>query len=216
VAIEEGRYNALPGDVYVKGFIRNYAEYLGLNGSQLVSLYNDSLRPINAAAFPSAVHINVVKSNKFSIRLLIRSIFVITMLVIAGWTLYSWQLSSPGNFQQPQGSVAKTQEYPAFVPVGAESSASQIHSATKKPVILTAAFIDRCWTSVTADGIPVYQGIPRIGAIFTWEADRLIVVHLGNAGAVDLTLNGQRIGKAGERGDVVVKTFSAPAGQVIR
>jgi hypothetical protein len=45
--------------------------------------------------------------------------------------------------------------------------------------------------------------------MFTWEAERQIVVNFGNAAAVDLTFNGQPVGKIGERGDVVVKTFTA-------
>ncbi|MFA5926250.1 MAG: RodZ domain-containing protein [Parcubacteria group bacterium] len=37
--IEEGDYNSLPPDVYVKGFLRGYAEYLGAEPKKLISLY---------------------------------------------------------------------------------------------------------------------------------------------------------------------------------
>ena len=30
-ALEQGRYDVLPGEVYVKGFIRNYADFLHLH-----------------------------------------------------------------------------------------------------------------------------------------------------------------------------------------
>ena len=40
-ALEQSRYDVLPGEVYVKGFLRNYANYLGLDGSHLVQLYSD-------------------------------------------------------------------------------------------------------------------------------------------------------------------------------
>ncbi len=83
--------------------------------------------------------------------------------------------------------------------------------AGSRPVVLVARYSDRCWTSVIADGKTLYEGIPRIGETFTWEADRQIVVNFGNAAAVDLTFNGQSVGKIGERGDVVVRTFAAPA-----
>ena len=71
-----------------------------------------------------------------------------------------------------------------------------------------ARFSDRCWTSVIADGKSIYEGIPKNDEILTWQADRQIVVNFGNAAAVELTFNGQPVGKIGERGDVVVKTFS--------
>lgn len=38
-ALEEDRYDLIPGDVYAKGFIRNYANYLGLNGQELVDTF---------------------------------------------------------------------------------------------------------------------------------------------------------------------------------
>jgi transcriptional regulator with XRE-family HTH domain len=37
--IEEGEYESLPPDVYVRGFLRSYGEYLGLDPEKLVGLY---------------------------------------------------------------------------------------------------------------------------------------------------------------------------------
>ena len=38
-ALESGDHQALPGAVYTKGFLRNYADYLDLDGTELVALY---------------------------------------------------------------------------------------------------------------------------------------------------------------------------------
>ena len=38
--LEEGYYRDLPADVYVRGFLRSYAEYLGLNESKILRLYD--------------------------------------------------------------------------------------------------------------------------------------------------------------------------------
>ncbi len=38
-ALENGDYHSLPGAVYTKGFLRNYAEYLGLEPDELVAIY---------------------------------------------------------------------------------------------------------------------------------------------------------------------------------
>src|SRR5690348_18436191 len=40
-ALEEERWELLPGDAYVKGFLRTYADYLGLDGSLYVDEYNN-------------------------------------------------------------------------------------------------------------------------------------------------------------------------------
>ena len=42
-AIEEGRFQELPGNAYAIGFVRAYADYLGLDGSNVVSDYRDEL-----------------------------------------------------------------------------------------------------------------------------------------------------------------------------
>ena len=39
-ALEEERWELLPGDAYVKGFLRTYADYLGLDGSLYLDEYN--------------------------------------------------------------------------------------------------------------------------------------------------------------------------------
>jgi cytoskeletal protein RodZ len=40
-ALEEENFERFPGDTYIMGFIRNYADYLGLEPSELVSLYKN-------------------------------------------------------------------------------------------------------------------------------------------------------------------------------
>ncbi len=40
-AIEDGRYDALPGAAYAIGFLRSYAEFLGLDGEQMLRRYKE-------------------------------------------------------------------------------------------------------------------------------------------------------------------------------
>ena len=41
-AVENDEYDKTPGEVFLKGIIRNYGNYLGLNGSELVNEYKAS------------------------------------------------------------------------------------------------------------------------------------------------------------------------------
>ena len=58
VALEESDYQNLPGDVYARGFIRNYALYLGLSPEELIELYRrergqtDPIRIVPATSAP--------------------------------------------------------------------------------------------------------------------------------------------------------------------
>ena len=221
-ALEQSRYDVLPGEVYVKGFLRNYANYLGLDGSHLVQLYSDLKKPtLETAALAPAVaepaepvvkKVNAgttqsVDKKKWS------TVLVAVILAASALGLYFWQKSVapaaeiPGNTagSKTTGVTGPKQNPPVrAVPSAATSGAPSI----SRPVVLTARFSDRCWTSVIADGKTLYEGIPSNGASFTWEAERQIVVNFGNAAAVELTFNGQPVGKIGDRGDVVVKTFT--------
>ena len=42
-AIEDGRFEELPGNTYAVGFIRTYAEHLGLDGARVVERYRDEI-----------------------------------------------------------------------------------------------------------------------------------------------------------------------------
>src|SRR5690625_5151723 len=48
-AIEEQNYDVLPGSFYVRAFIKNYAENVGLNPDDILEMYKNEL-PQNSAA----------------------------------------------------------------------------------------------------------------------------------------------------------------------
>lgn len=55
-AIEDGRFNDLPGATYAVGFVRGYAEYLGLDGTEIVRRFKQENRDLASRAelvFPS-------------------------------------------------------------------------------------------------------------------------------------------------------------------
>src|SRR4029077_1494974 len=53
-ALEEDRFDDLPGPAYAKGFLRTYAEFLGLEGQPFLDEYNSRFAPADepAAAAP--------------------------------------------------------------------------------------------------------------------------------------------------------------------
>jgi transcriptional regulator with XRE-family HTH domain len=54
-AMEEGRFDALPGQIQLRGFLRNYANYIGLNGDEMLALYErQTLTAQTTAALQSA------------------------------------------------------------------------------------------------------------------------------------------------------------------
>lgn len=42
IAIEDGNFADLPGDFYVRAFIKQYADTVGLDGNELLESYSDA------------------------------------------------------------------------------------------------------------------------------------------------------------------------------
>jgi len=214
-AIEEGNYNLTPGEVYLKGFIRNYANYLGLNGQEMVNLYRQSQKPIPQVTIPVAPDIvetpskkvesptrtkNNNKSNKWVMISLIS-------VCVAGsaW----WLLASPKPATEPQANQQSQLPATPNQPLPSQSIVPAVPPVMTKPVVITAKFTEQCWTSVTADGKNIYEGTPQNGESITWEAQKNIAITAGNAGGIDIIFNGQSVGKLGAKGEVVAKNFVA-------
>jgi cytoskeletal protein RodZ len=89
-ALEDEQFAVLPGDTYVKGFLRTYAEYLGLDGQLYVDEFNsryvveseEAFRPQRTPYRPSR-HDRRLESRVLVLGLL--GIAVVTALVIAAW-----------------------------------------------------------------------------------------------------------------------------------
>lgn len=66
-ALEADKYDTIPGAVFVKGFIRSYANYLGINGEELIDLYLQHTTPER----PQPVRRKVRKSSFCGVRKII-------------------------------------------------------------------------------------------------------------------------------------------------
>jgi hypothetical protein len=90
-ALEEEQFSLLPSPTYVKGFVRTYAEYLGLDGQLYVDEYNsrfvvgedaDGLRPRRSSVRPQRRN-RRVETNVVLVAL--AAIALVTIVVISAW-----------------------------------------------------------------------------------------------------------------------------------
>lgn len=84
-AIEEGRFQDLPGSTYASGFVRAYAEYLGVHGEEMVRRFKDEVAGMGGAAelhFPSPM-----EESGFPGGALLLIGIVIALLGYGGWYL---------------------------------------------------------------------------------------------------------------------------------
>jgi cytoskeletal protein RodZ len=89
-ALEDEHFGALPGETYLKGFLRTYAEYLGLDGQLYVDEFNsryvapDEMQTIRARRTAQAQSHRRVQGGVLIAALV--GIAVVTALVIVAWT----------------------------------------------------------------------------------------------------------------------------------
>lgn len=247
-ALEQGAYDVLPSEVYVKGFIRNYAKFLHLNGEALVQEYREEIHGTDVAPIaPTApettsmvnehapfssgsdFHERVEKSHKKQIFAVMAAAVV---LLFVGSVYYFFgddpsaqkpqqaaQQSSaqkpqqasqtqPTTPAQPSRTVAQSQPQQATQQTVTGSAIGNTANASAGQADVTAKFTGRCWVQAIADGKVVYEGMAEANQTMRWTGKKELIVTAGNAGAVDVTYNGQRVGKLGKEGAVVEKIFS--------
>src|SRR6266576_203757 len=90
-ALEDERFEVLPGPAYTKGFLRTYADYLGLDGQRFVEEYNGRLAPEVEPAAPPQLRIRRRHRFVLAPRLLAVAVLAVGVAVVA------WRLSSNGG-----------------------------------------------------------------------------------------------------------------------
>ena len=90
-ALEDERFDILPAPTYIKGFLRSYAEELGLDGQPFVDEYNSRFAVGEEEPVIRARRVPVDRRDRRAVResriavLALLAIAVLTALVIAAW-----------------------------------------------------------------------------------------------------------------------------------
>ena len=231
-AIEDGEYDKLPGTVYTKGFIKNYAKFLGMDADSVVKEFATDLAELSAEAEAKAaaenaeqnpnkpVEVKPVKpekkplghsisegQNRSSSMLIVAAVVLIAALAGGAWSFLS---SSDDDIATTNPPVQQTVA-PEPVPPDNPTPVANANPAPQTPadkVAVQARFNDRCWALVTVDGNVVQEGVIEGGQTVSWEGKENITFRLGNAGAVEFFQDGKSLGVQGGVGDVVDKTFT--------
>ncbi len=198
LAIEAGVTDRLPEPVYVRGFIRKYAQILQLDNNPLVQqFFTRKIEPIPPIA---KLDLSYQEPRKTSPTVK----WVVYGLVAAALVV---GLSAAVRTYLPQLAVTPPPE-----PVTPEPKKSVVLPSKPTPAPVTGmnlatAVTDATWLRVIVDGKNQFEGILKKGETRTWQAQKSLNVRSGNAGAVMLTYNNQPIGPMGKPGQPLTRTF---------
>jgi cytoskeletal protein RodZ len=239
VALEEGDYQHLPGDVYARGFIRNYAEYLGLSPEEFIELYRrerGSTEPIRVVPATSSPRIKgMFIPSFFGVFFIVLAFVCISYLAltVTNWFDNGNQIASAPSPTAPPPSplptyapAPTTNVLPTPVPTqglsppqpagGAapEPTAAAPTPTPEAPIIfdiqIEGGDHQGSWLSITADGAQVYEDILGPDQSLRVPAQQTVALKAGNAGVVLLTINGQPYGSGALGGLGKVVSISYP------
>ena len=96
-ALEEENYTALPAEAYVKGFLRNYALYLGLDPEEVLALYEGRDAKGKAApakpGFFEPMDISLAAPPWLTPDLVIGALLIVALLAFGSWA--AWHYLAP-------------------------------------------------------------------------------------------------------------------------
>ena len=106
-ALEQEQFSTIPGETYIIGFLRNYAEYLSLNPEEVVSLYKNI--QIQEQPLPMTELLEPA-GPKASPRILILLVIVLAVLGGGGYLLYRYVIASPRSARRQTEVVKEAAE----------------------------------------------------------------------------------------------------------
>ena len=235
-ALEKGHYYAFPGLVYGIGFLRSYAQFLGLDVKDVMDRFHAETSGIQAEPLemPIPENRNILPSTKTVIKSILFLIIVYLLWYIADSFLQP-------SLQKPLPKVETVVEEPVEVaqPLIAPESAQNVVEkqeeviveqskaieelapraavvyGLKKPAVISFVATDETWVEVTdtdTERVVLSKVLYAGDSYNPPENSDDYVLKTGNAGGLDAYINGQKVktlGKTGELKSGIVLTKKA-------
>ncbi len=214
-AIERDDFAVIPGEVYLKGFIRNYAIAMSLDPDEVLEQYRTQ-----AGLAPKAAEVEPLPEQPFAQqrakplgagqvvavrrRINWRRVVVLGLVLALMGGLVYWLLT---NIQSAKKNVQTPSQNVVAIPAATAQSAP-LNMRKAQLIQVQLSTTDACWVDVTADGKQLYSGMMNANQKMNWEAKEMLRMKLGNAGAAQVSVNGRLLPPLGKQGEVVERVFS--------
>ncbi len=206
LALEEEDYSSLPAPVYARGYVRTYAEYLGIDPHFADKLFQPPERSVQTPAIrPAAPGISEIRHVSMgSVVAFVAGLIAIAAVVFLYAQYLSYVESSNLAMEPvPRATTVASPSPVAIVVVPTVTPTPIPPSPTPiRGVEVVVNVLERCWLRVAVDGRQAFEGELQAGQTRTWNAKDRLDMRVGNAGGVEVTVNGMRQGKLGASGEV--------------
>lgn len=230
-AIEAEDHKHLPGDVFVKGFLKSYAEAIGADPDETLRRFADRRGPLSAEV------IQLRETPKRPGSFWWTLVWVALLMTgLVGGTLLTYQMvyrngtgdaprvsmpaapeapvtegrMPPANASEEQSPSADApqEQMPAPVPPGGEPDTGEPFPDTdREPAsagyLLEIVCHEDTWLKAIADDGAASEHYLKPGDTLRLKAERMFNLLIGNASGVSLQLNGTPVAVPGRSGEVV-------------
>jgi cytoskeleton protein RodZ len=229
--LERDDYTVLPDAVYARGFLKTYANFLGLDGTRLSEELRTRRKPrrergLNYQAPRSEFERPIInpggvagtEKRRISNSTIATVIIAVVVLAVLVGTLYFVGLGVRSSAVDGGGQAsgdATANEPPERPEEQASGDADRAPdggaTAEVSPDGLTVGVEVEgtpAWIRVRSDRETVFEQVAPPGFSQTFEARRVVGIRAGDAGAVSVEVNGQDVGALGEPGQVLDRSFT--------
>jgi cytoskeletal protein RodZ len=205
--MERDNFLKCGGDVYARGHLRNIAPLLGLDSALLISLYNAEHSMESASLNEQLIENNITKvpHEKKNISWKVPATFSLAILLVVG--AVQVVVSNDNETPTPEVVASPTPTEASPTPTVTEPTVdpSAPESAAKVSMVLSASSSVR--VDIVIEGTHVFKGEMLAGESKSFDSDSSISVYFSDAGALDVTVNGENLGRLGDAGEVLRRTF---------
>jgi len=207
--IEKNDFESLPAPVFTRGFVREYARYLGLNSDEMVNRYIHFVdsHPVSEETASSRPRTLANRSFRPAPEPA-RSSWIVPVLIalVVGLIALAFFLYYRGRGLAGSQTVETraTLPVPNFAPASASTARTTAPHPASTQLTLNLTATEKVWVTLSVDGQTVINEVLTPGTQREFKAEKEFRFKtIGNAAGVALTFNGQPLPPLGGPGEVV-------------
>ncbi|MFW6410387.1 MAG: helix-turn-helix domain-containing protein [Halanaerobiales bacterium] len=221
-ALEKNDFDSIPGEVYVKAFIKGYAEQVGLDGNKLVNKYiNAKKRKKEQEKEEEMRRQKELENRKNKIKIIVVSAAILLIILVLGLIyikekdVESTDAGQKENLSSRMEAAVTSSEESVEDSLSPESN-NNSNSATNsqqtgqknKQENIKIIASRRSWLQVEIDGEEVYSGFINDEETLDYTGKENLILKIGNGKAIKVNVNGEIKGPWGKSGEVMKKEIN--------
>ena len=239
-ALERGEFDSLPSATQARGFLHNYAEFLGIDPEALLRQYDESKQPKRRRSLVARGSSKPADNKKtkrqtrmpswFSTDIFVIATITLGVIVVLGWggrKLFTSISSGEDAAAVESSADAISQPTATYTPSPAVSTLADLTQLTTEEPTATPTLIlnvldqvnlqviaeRESWVQVLVDGKEAFRGRMRAGEQSDYLGEERVELFTGNGGGIRVIFNEQNQGLMGYIGQVVIRVWTPRGGQ---